>query len=158
MITPAEQKLLSHVQREELVGLTQDLVRIDSVIRPDTGGTERDVVAYLEKWVRRELGIECLVEEAAPGRLNLIATLDSGRQGPCLMLEGHTDVVSEGDPSAWTHPPFAAETAEGRICGRGACDMKAGIAVALVASAALAIYIPARRAMLIDPIVALRYE
>jgi succinyl-diaminopimelate desuccinylase len=137
VITPEERKLLSLVDREELVALTRELVRIDSVIRPETGGTERDVVAWLEKWVKRELGIECLVEEAAPGRQNLIATLDSGRPGPCLMLEGHTDVVSEGDPKAWKHPPFGGEIAGGRIYGRGSCDMKAGVAVALVTAKVL---------------------
>jgi succinyl-diaminopimelate desuccinylase len=136
MIGAEEEKLLARVSREELVALTRDLVRIDSVIRPDTGGTESNVVAYLEKWIRRELDIDCIVEEAAPGRPNLIATLDSGAPGPCLMIEGHTDVVSEGDPSAWTYPPFGGEIANGRIYGRGACDMKAGVAVALVTAKA----------------------
>jgi succinyl-diaminopimelate desuccinylase len=138
MISAGEQALLSLVSREELVALTRDLVRIDSVIRPDTGGTERNVVAYLADWIRRELSLECLIEEAAPGRPNLIATLDSGRPGPCLMLEGHTDVVSEGDPGAWSHPPFGGEIADGRIYGRGSCDMNAGIAVALVTAKAFA--------------------
>ncbi|MGA2480391.1 MAG: M20 family metallopeptidase [Spirochaetia bacterium] len=137
MIAPAEKKLLAFVDRDELVALTCDLVRIDSVIRPETRVTERDVVAYLESWIRRELGVECLVEEVAPGRRNLIATVDSGRPGPCLMIEGHTDVVSEGDPRAWKHPPFGGEVDEGRIYGRGSCDMKAGIAVALVTATAL---------------------
>ena len=58
MIAPAEKKLLAFVDRDELVALTCDLVRIDSVIRPETGVTERDVVAYLESWIRRELGVE----------------------------------------------------------------------------------------------------
>jgi succinyl-diaminopimelate desuccinylase len=137
VISGHEEKLLACVDRGELVALTQDLVRIDSVIRPETGGTERGVVAYLAAWIRRELGVEPLVEEAAPGRQNLIATLDSGRPGPCLMLEGHTDVVSEGGAQAWTHPPFGAEIADGRIYGRGSCDMKAGVAVALVTAKAL---------------------
>jgi succinyl-diaminopimelate desuccinylase len=136
MIGAQEAKLLASVDRGELVRLTQDLVRIDSVIRPETGGTEREVVRFLADWIRRELGVEPLVQEVAPGRQNIIATLDSGRPGPCLMLEGHTDVVSEGDRGAWSHDPFGGELTGGLIYGRGACDMKAGLAVALVTAKA----------------------
>jgi succinyl-diaminopimelate desuccinylase len=131
MITPPEQLLLDSLDFDELVRLTQDLVRIDSVIRPESGGTERQVVQYLAEWIRRELRLEPLLEEAAPDRQNIIVTLDSGAHGPCLMLEGHTDVVSEGSRSSWTHDPFGGEIADGRIYGRGACDMKGGLAVAL---------------------------
>jgi succinyl-diaminopimelate desuccinylase len=136
MISAEEKRLLASVSPEELVRLTQELVRIDSVIRPDTGGTESGVVDFIAAWVRRELSIEPLVEEAAPGRQNVIVTLDSGRPGPCLLLEGHTDVVSEGDRSAWTHDPFGGEVSDGRLYGRGACDMKAGLAVALITAKA----------------------
>jgi succinyl-diaminopimelate desuccinylase len=136
MISPREKKLLACIDSDELVRLTQDLVRIDSVIRPETGGTERAVVRYLAEWITRELSVEALVEEAAPGRENVVATLDSGTAGPCLMLEGHTDVVSEGDRASWKHDPFGAQIADGRIYGRGSCDMKAGLAVALVTAKA----------------------
>ena len=132
MILHHEQLLLDAVDPDELVRLTQDLVRIDSVIRPESGGTERQVVQFLAGWIRRELHLEPIVEDAAPDRQNIILTLDSGAKGPCLMLEGHTDVVSEGSREGWTHDPFGAEITEGRIYGRGACDMKGGIAVALV--------------------------
>ena len=64
---------------------------------------------------------------------NLFATL--GRGFPHLLLAGHTDVVPPGDVAAWAHPPFAAEEADGQIYGRGAADMKSGIA-AFVAAAA----------------------
>ena len=131
MISESEKRLLALVDREELVHLTRDLVRIDSVIRPETGGTEREVVSHIAGWIRRELGLEPLIDEVEPGRQNIIVTLDSGLPGPCLMLEGHTDVVSEGSRESWTHDPFGAEIVDGRIYGRGACDMKAGIAVAL---------------------------
>ena len=137
MITAEEKRLLAEVREDELVRLTQELVRIDSVIRPDLGRTESDVVQFLAGWIRRELGVEPLVEEAAPGRQNVVATLDSGRPGPCLMLEGHTDVVSEGNRDAWSHDPFGGELADGRIFGRGSCDMKAGVAVALLTAGAL---------------------
>ena len=136
MISANERRLLDAIRPEELVRLTQDLVRIDSVIRPETGGTESRVVRFIAGWVRRELGLEPLLQEAAPGRQNLVLTLDSGAPGPCLMLEGHTDVVSEGSREAWTHDPFGGELVEGRIYGRGACDMKAGVAVALATAKA----------------------
>jgi succinyl-diaminopimelate desuccinylase len=136
MISAEERLLLEAVSPDELIRLTQDLVRIDSVIRPETGGTESGVVEFIAAWVRRELATEPLVEEAAPGRRNIVVTLDSGRRGPCLLLEGHTDVVSEGDRAAWTRDPFGGEIVDGRLYGRGACDMKAGLAVALVTAKA----------------------
>jgi succinyl-diaminopimelate desuccinylase len=56
--------------------------------------------------------------------------------GKSLLLEGHTDVVTEGDPAAWSHPPFGAEMVDGRIYGRGTADMKSGLAAAMVGAAA----------------------
>ena len=55
--------------------------------------------------------------------------------GPHLMFAGHTDVVPVGDEAAWTHPPFAAEIANGEMYGRGAVDMKGGIACFIAAVA-----------------------
>jgi succinyl-diaminopimelate desuccinylase len=136
MISDQEQRLVNSIDRDELVELTRDLVRIDSVIRPDTGNTESKAVEFIAAWIRRELGIEPLVEEVEAGRQNIIATVDSGSPGAVLMLEGHTDVVSEGDRRSWDHDPFAAEIAENRIYGRGACDMKGGVAVALLTAKA----------------------
>jgi succinyl-diaminopimelate desuccinylase len=136
VISRKEQRLLDALDPAELVRLTRDLVRIDSVIRPETGGTERQVVGFIAEWIRRELRLEPLVEEAAPGRQNVIVTLESGLPGPCLMIEGHTDVVSEGNREAWSRDPFGGEIADGRIYGRGACDMKAGLAVALLTAKA----------------------
>jgi succinyl-diaminopimelate desuccinylase len=134
---PDEARLLDHLDREELIELTRRLVRIDSVIRPETGNTEAGVVAFILRWLREEAGVESSVEEVQPGRQNLVATVDSGKPGPCLMLEGHTDVVSEGDRSRWTVDPFGGEVKEGRLYGRGSCDMKAGLAVHLVTLKAL---------------------
>jgi len=132
MLTEIEKKLLSFIDRDELVRLTRELIRIDSVIRPETGNTEAGVVRYIADWVRRELGVEPLIETVIPARENIIVTIDSGRSGPCLMFEGHTDVVSEGNPDLWQHYPFGGEIEDGKIYGRGACDMKAGLAVNLL--------------------------
>lgn len=132
MMDSREKALVAAIDREELVRLTQDLVRIDSVIRPETGGTEREVVRFIVGWLRREVGIEPKVEEVVPGRENIILVVDSGKPGPCLMIEGHTDVVSEGDRSSWSRDPFGAEIVDGKLYGRGSCDMKAGVAMAMV--------------------------
>ena len=132
MIKETEERLLSFINRDELVRLTQDLIRIDSVIRPETGNTEAGVVRFIAAWIRKELGVEPLIEEVLPARENIILTIDSGRAGPCLMFEGHTDVVSEGNRDLWRHDPFGGEIEDGKIYGRGSCDMKAGLAVNLL--------------------------
>ena len=72
-------------------------------------------------------------DEDTPDIENLYARL--GGDGPHLMFAGHTDVVPVGDAGAWTHPPFAAEIAGGEMFGRGAVDMKGGIACFVAAVA-----------------------
>lgn len=67
---------------------------------------------------------------------NLFAT--RGTSGRHLLFAGHTDVVPPGDETSWLHPPFAAEIADGKVFGRGAADMKSGVA-AFVAAAARAV-------------------
>lgn len=64
---------------------------------------------------------------------NLLATRGSG--GPHLLFAGHTDVVPPGDTALWTHPPFAAEEADGLLYGRGTADMKSGVAAFVAATA-----------------------
>ncbi len=128
---------LSRIDADELVALTRDLVRIPSVFRPgDPTANESAVAAHVEQWLRRE-GFEVEVQEVAPGRPNVLASLGDRAAGPTLLLEGHTDVVTEGDPAAWTYPPFSAELVDGKIYGRGAADMKSGLAAAMIAGAAL---------------------
>ena len=63
---------------------------------------------------------------------NLFATI--GRGAPHLVFAGHTDVVPPGDEAHWTHPPFAADIADGAVYGRGAVDMKGGIACFMAAA------------------------
>jgi len=132
MINSIEEKLLGSINKTELVNLSQELIRIDSVIRPETENTEAKVVQFIAEWIRQNLKIEPLIEEVVPGRENIIVTIDSGIKGRCLMFEGHTDVVSEGERERWVHDPFGAEIEDGKIYGRGACDMKAGVAVNLL--------------------------
>jgi succinyl-diaminopimelate desuccinylase len=72
-------------------------------------------------------------EEGTPDVENLYARI--GTDGPHLMFAGHTDVVPVGDEAAWSHPPFSANIASGEMFGRGAVDMKGGIACFVAAIA-----------------------
>jgi len=72
-------------------------------------------------------------EDGTPDVENLYGRLSGN--GPHLMFAGHTDVVPPGDEAAWTHPPFAADVAGGEMYGRGAVDMKGGIACFVAAVA-----------------------
>jgi len=130
-------QVLRKIDADEVVELTRALVRIPSVYRPnDPTGTEAQVAAFVESWLRRE-GFAVEVQPVAPGRPNVIGWLGEKRAGSrSLLLEGHTDVVTEGDPGEWSHPPFGADLVEGRIYGRGTADMKSGLAAAMVAAAA----------------------
>jgi len=125
------------VDAEGLVAFTRALVRVPSVHRPEDGQTEAAAAALVAERMRA-LGWSPVVQEAAPGRPNVIATVEGGLPGPTLLLEGHTDVVTEGDPADWSHDPFGGDVVNGRLYGRGAADMKAGVAAMLYAAAALA--------------------
>ncbi len=139
-LTPKESQVLSAIDDAELIGWVQALTRIPSVWRPETGEGEEAAARWVEARCR-EIGLETYVEAVQPGRPNVIAWLrgSAGRTGAkkTLMFEGHTDVVTEGDPALWTDPPFSATLRDGRIYGRGANDMKAGLVCALIALKAL---------------------
>ncbi|WP_420908740.1 M20 family metallopeptidase [Brevibacillus humidisoli] len=127
----------SFVEEEEVVRLTQQLIRIPSVYRPGVaGGNEERVARYVEALLR-DMGLTVYYEEVVPGRPNVIAFYDSGRPGKTLLFEGHTDVVTEGDTDQWSYDPFGAAIANGRLYGRGACDTKGNLAAAICAVKAI---------------------
>jgi succinyl-diaminopimelate desuccinylase len=130
-------RVLKEITEQEVVDLTAALVRIPSVFRPgEPEANERAVAATVDDWLRREgLGVE--VQDVAPGRPNVIAWLDGNGPGRTLCFEGHTDVVTEGDPAAWRHPPWSGVVEDGHLYGRGSADMKGGLAAAMVAAAAV---------------------
>lgn len=113
----------------------QDMVRIDSVnpgLVADARG-EGNIAVWLSD-VCRELGFEVELQETAPGRPNVIARWKGSGGGTSLLLTGHTDVVSVEN---MTDDPFAARIENGRLYGRGALDMKGGLASILGAVQAL---------------------
>jgi succinyl-diaminopimelate desuccinylase len=125
-----------------MIAFLRDLIRVRSVLDPAATGegvpTGEAVVAALIAARMRDFGWEPRVSEAAPGRPNVIATIDGGGgPGPVLAFEGHTDVVAEGEASEWTVPPFGAQVGGGRVYGRGSADMKAGLAAMMYAVAAV---------------------
>lgn len=143
MISDTEQRALNQIDDDELIHWVQALTRIPSVWRPEQGVGEEAAARWVEARCR-EIGLETHFEFVASGRPNVVASLP-GRRAPAsdspfptLMFEGHTDVVTEGDPAQWTHPPFSATIRDGRIYGRGANDMKAGLCCALMAIKAIA--------------------
>jgi len=130
-------QILERIDADEVVELTRSLVRIPSVYRPgDPDATEARVAAFVEAWFRGE-GFSVEVQDVAPGRPNVVAWIGDKTPGTrSLLLEGHTDVVTEGRPGDWSRPPFGADLADGRVYGRGAADMKSGLAAAMIAGAA----------------------
>ncbi|MDQ6772982.1 MAG: M20 family metallopeptidase [Candidatus Dormibacteraeota bacterium] len=128
---------MAGIDRAGLLDFTRALVRIPSVFDPSRGLNEAPAADLVAERMRG-FGWTPVVQEVAPGRPNVHAVIEGGRTGPTLLFEGHTDVVTEGDPAAWSHPPFGAEIVAGRLYGRGAADMKAGVGAMLYAIQALA--------------------
>jgi len=108
--------------------LLRDLIRFDTTNPP---GNERACIAYIEGLVR-EAGIEPVIRARDPERPNLIARLPGRGAAPPLLLQGHVDVVGTAGQT-WSHPPFEAVESGGFIWGRGAVDMKGGVAMMLSA-------------------------
>lgn len=120
----------------DAVELTRELVRIEST---NPGAGESGIEAFVRQYLA-DLNIDLAVDEVLPGRNNIVATIPvscrdelsgrlSGDRGPMLVLACHMDTVVTGKD--WTRDPFGGELKDGRIYGRGACDMKAGLACAL---------------------------
>lgn len=125
------------IDREELAGFVQRLVRIPSVYRPGwPEGNEERVARFLADYLERE-DFEVCTEEVAPGRPNVWAVWPGDRPGRTLLFEAHTDVVTEGRTRDWDHPPFGAQAVGDKIYGRGACDTKGNLAAAVMAVRAI---------------------
>jgi succinyl-diaminopimelate desuccinylase len=129
-------RILKEIKKEELIQLTQDLIRIQSVRRQREGENEEKVALFLSHFLE-EMGLDVVVEEVEPGSPNVIAVLQGESDGPCLMFECHTDVVTEGDASEWKYGPFEGKLVGNRIYGRGACDTKGNLAAAILAVQAI---------------------
>lgn len=144
--TDLEQAVLDHVDVDRLVALTSRLVTVPSVSAEESPGQHvvaellagagaavevtthdlralRDHEAYSAEFDRDEL-------------LGVVGRVGTG-EGPTLLVDGHVDVVPPGDPGDWTTPAFTPTVRDGALYGRGACDMKGGLAAAVHAVEAI---------------------
>jgi len=127
-------------EREALVALCVELVRVPSENPP---GRDYRLVCELvgERLRRRGFAVEyvraegALADSDAHPRWNVIARYDSGRPGPTVHFNSHVDVVAPG--RGWSRDPFGGEVVDGRVYGRGSCDMKGGLASSIAAVEAL---------------------
>jgi acetylornithine deacetylase/succinyl-diaminopimelate desuccinylase-like protein len=119
----------AHLELElDPVPLAQRLVRFDTTNPP---GAEAECVRYVGDLLAGA-GIESRLYAADPARPNLVARIPGRGQAPALVLHAHVDVVPTRGQH-WTHPPFAGDLVDGHLWGRGAIDMKGGLAMMLAA-------------------------
>lgn len=133
-------------KRDDLIALTQDLVRIPTINPP--GENYREICGYLaERLGEHGFEIQMVRAEGTPGdskkypRWNAIARREGSEQGDCVHFNSHIDVVEVGQ--GWTTDPFGAELKDGKIFGRGTCDMKGGLAASIIAAEAFLEEFPA---------------
>jgi succinyl-diaminopimelate desuccinylase len=127
-------------RRDELVELTRALIRFPTVNPP--GEAYRPCAEFIGERLRaRGFTVEYVHAAGTPGdneqypRINVIARREGAAPGPCVHFNSHIDVVQSG--RGWTLDPFAAVVKDGRVYGRGACDMKGGLAASIIAVEAL---------------------
>lgn len=141
MAEMTQERLSSEIEarRDQLVALTQDLIRIPTLNPP--GLNYREICAFLaERLAKSGFSVEMVRAEGAPAdsakhpRWNLIARHEGTNPGECVHFNSHHDVVEVGH--GWTVDPFGGEVKDGRVYGRGACDMKGGLAASIIAAEA----------------------
>lgn len=114
-------------EREE-IQLTRTLVGIDST---DPGALEGEIGAFVAEWLEENTPAQVSWEPVADGRANVVARLPGASGAHKLVYICHMDTVPVGE--GWTKDPFAGTVEGGRLYGRGACDMKAGLAAGMLA-------------------------
>ena len=126
-------------KRDDLIQLTQDLIRIPTLNPP--GENYQAICDFLDKRLSAHgFATQLIRAFGTPGdsekypRWNIIARRDGKHSGDCVHFNSHTDVVEVG--AGWTFDPFGGEISDGKIYGRGACDMKGGLAASIIAAEA----------------------
>ena len=123
--------------RDQLVSLTRELIQLPTVNPPglDYAAVCDLIDAYLAPHgfdVTRVRALGALGDSDKHPRWNIIARHEGARTGDCVHFNSHTDVVAPGE--GWSVDPFAAVVKDGKVYGRGACDMKGGLAASMIAA------------------------
>lgn len=126
-------------KRADLITLTQELIRIPTLNPP--GENYREICSYLaERLGKAGFEVQMIRGEGTPGdsktypRWNVIARKEGAHAGECVHFNSHIDVVEIGH--GWSVDPFGGALIDGKIYGRGACDMKGGLAASIIAAEA----------------------
>ena len=126
-------------RREDLIALTQDLIRIPTLNPP--GENYREICDYLDRRLRGSgFQTQMIRAHGTPGdceaypRWNVVARREGTGPGDCVHFTSHIDVVEVG--AGWTVDPFGGLLRDGKIYGRGSCDMKGGLAASIIAAEA----------------------
>lgn len=126
------ERLINGFEKADVVGICQDIIRMNSINPP---GNELQVAKYCSEFLDN-LGFEVNLLKHSDNRASILACLKGTGQVPGVMVSAHMDTVPIGK-SAWKHDPLGGDISEGRIWGRGASDMKGGLAAALASANAL---------------------
>ena len=122
------------INEDEVVEVLRELIRRPSQNPP---GNEKVVAEYIHNTMKDWGFGPQYVYKPEPERPSVVVVYKGTEGKPRLVLNGHIDVVPEGDPERWSVPPFEGIFKEGKIYGRGACDMKGGVAAAIIAARAI---------------------
>jgi succinyl-diaminopimelate desuccinylase len=112
------------IKKKDLIELTSRLIQIPTENPP---GDEKRAFIFLKPLLSK-MGFCVNIHLSPKGRYNIVAEKRWGKGGRRLIFNGHLDVVPAGNPSQWRHPPYQGKLSKGRIYGRGASDMKGGVA------------------------------
>ncbi len=119
--------------RETIISFLRGLIAAKS---PNPPGDTREAASYVGKFLD-ERGIRYWTVGPDAEKPNIVSNVKFGKPGRNLVMNGHIDVFPVGDGAGWNHPPWDGALVDGRIYGRGACDMKAGTTASIYAYAVL---------------------
>lgn len=146
-LSALQAKLAAEIEqrRDDLITLTQDLIRIPTLNPP--GENYREICDFLDfRLLRSGFHTELIRAKGAPGdsdaypRWNILARREGSGLGECVHFNSHIDVVDVG--KGWTVDPFGGALIDGKVYGRGACDMKGGLAASIIAAEAFLAVVP----------------
>ncbi len=128
--SPNQQRLLDRVEedREEIIAFLRGFLQTPS---PNPPGDTRKATKYITDYLDSK-NIKYKVVGPDPEKPNIVSTVSAENPGRHLILNGHIDVFPVDNPKGWSHKPWSGEQVDGKIYGRGACDMKRAICLPFV--------------------------